>query len=192
MKLTHSALLIGAAGLIWTGSARAAQHAIDTAKSTMTVHVSKAGALSAFGHDHDIAAPIAGGEVDPEAHRVELHLRSASLKVRDTKGSQKDHDEIQKTMSGPEVLDVERHPEIRFKSTSVESAGGESWTVRGELTLHGQTQPVTVTLREQGGHYTGSAQFKQTEFGIKPVKIAGGTVKVKDEVRIQFDIQLAR
>src|SRR5437870_2526158 len=80
MKLTHSALLIGAAGLIWTGSARAAQHAIDTAKSTMTVHVSKAGALSAFGHDHDIAAPIAGGEVDPEAHRVELHLRSASLK----------------------------------------------------------------------------------------------------------------
>jgi hypothetical protein len=38
----------------------------------------------------------------------------------------------------------------------------------------------------------GNAVVKQSDFGIKPVKVAGGTVKVKDEVRIEFDIQLAK
>ena len=51
---------------------------------------------------------------------------------------------------------------------------------------------VTVTVKDQGGHYVGSARIKQTEFGIKPVKVAGGTVKVKDELHIDFDIQLAK
>ena len=38
----------------------------------------------------------------------------------------------------------------------------------------------------------GSARLRQTEFGIKPPKIAGGTVRVKDEIRLDFDIQRAR
>ena len=64
--------------------------------------------------------------------------------------------------------------------------------MRGNLTLHGETQPVTVEVREREGHYLGTSRFKQTEFGIKPFKAAGGTIRVKDEVRIDFDIQLAR
>jgi polyisoprenoid-binding protein YceI len=69
--------------------------------------------------------------------------------------------------------------------------GEGHWTVRGELTLHGQTKPVTADVSEKAGHYTGRATVKQTDFGIKPVKVAGGTVKVKDEVRVEFDIQLS-
>jgi hypothetical protein len=41
--------------------------------------------------------------------------------------------------------------------------------------------------REQG-RYRGSARFRQTEFGITPVTVAGGTIKVKDEVRVEFEI----
>jgi hypothetical protein len=33
---------------------------------------------------------------------------------------------------------------------------------------------------------------KLTEFGIEPVKVAGGSIRVKDEIRIEFDVQLAR
>jgi polyisoprenoid-binding protein YceI len=165
---------------------------IDTAKSTMTVHVSKAGALSMFGHDHEIAAPIAGGSVDTTGRHVELRVDAAALRVRDPKASEKDRTEIQKTMLGPDVLDAERHREILFKSTAVEKAG-DGWTVRGNLTLHGETKPVTIAVREaQEGRYAGSARLRQTEFGIKPVKAAGGTVRVKDELRIDFEIQLAR
>jgi hypothetical protein len=45
---------------------------------------------------------------------------------------------------------------------------------------------VRVSLKE--GHYTGEATVKQTEFGIKPPGKAG--VKAKDEVKIEFDVQL--
>jgi len=63
--------------------------------------------------------------------------------------------------------------------------------MRGELTLHGQTRPVAVDVSSRAGHYTGQATLKQTEFGMKPVSLLGGTVKVKDAVRIEFDIQVA-
>jgi len=184
-------LRTSAAALVLIAAAVAAPRSIDTAKSTMTVHVAKAGALSAFGHDHEITAPLAGGEVDTDAHRVELHVRSASLKVVDPKASEKDRAEVQKNMAGAEVLDVEKYPEIRFRSVRAEQAG-DGWTVHGELTLHGQTRPVDVTVKEQSGRYVGSARLKQTEFGITPIKVAGGTVKVKDELKIDFDIALAR
>jgi polyisoprenoid-binding protein YceI len=164
---------------------------IDTAKSVMTVRVFKAGVLSAFAHDHEIAAPIASGTVDTTARKVELRTKAASLKVEDKEASEKDRAQIQSTMTGPEVLDVERHAEIVFRSTSAESAGG-GWQVHGELTLHGQTRPVVVEVREEGGHYIGTARLKQSDFDIKPVKVAGGTVRVKDEVRIEFNIVLAR
>jgi polyisoprenoid-binding protein YceI len=183
-RMCFAALLVG------TASLHAAPHAIDAAKSVMTVHVFKAGALSAFGHNHEIAAPIAGGTVDADAHRVELRCKAPALRVRDADASDKDRAEIQKTMLGPEVLDAERHPDIAFKSTGAEQSGQGAWTVRGELTLHGETRPVTVQVREAEGHYTGTATLRQTEFGIKPVKVAGGTVKVKDEVRIEFQIFL--
>jgi polyisoprenoid-binding protein YceI len=154
--------------------------------------VYKAGVFSAFGHDHEITAPIAGGWADTTERRVELRAEAARMRVSDPKASESDRAQIQKTMLGPDVLDSERHPNIEFRSTAAESNGAGSWNVRGTLTLHGQTAPVTVAVAEKAGHYVGSALIKLTEFGIKPVKVAGGTVKVKDEVRIEFDIQLAQ
>src|SRR5262245_40341601 len=95
---------------------------IDKEKSTMTVHAYKGGALGVFGHDHEIAAPIAGGAVDTAGRHVELRVNAATLRVRDSKASErdskaseKDRADIQKTMLGPDVLDAERHREILFK-----------------------------------------------------------------------------
>lgn len=180
-------ILLGAAVSI----AGAQPRPIDASKSVITVHVFKAGVLSALGHDHEIAANVSRGSVDAKAQTVELHIQTGSLQVRDVKGSDKDRSEIQQTMAGPEVLDVARYPEIAFRSTGAESSGDGSWTLHGNLTLHGQTHPVTVDVRDTNGHYVGSSRFKQTEFGITPVKVAGGSIRVKDEIRIEFDIQLA-
>jgi polyisoprenoid-binding protein YceI len=164
---------------------------IDTAKSILTVHVSKAGVLSAFGHDHEISAPIARGTVDVAGHKVELHVSAPGMRVRDPKVSDKDRAEIQTTMLGPEVLDAGKHTEISFQSTGAEAAGAGAWRVSGNLTLHGQTRPVSMEVHEKENHYIGSCLLKITDFGIKPVKAAGGAVRVKDEVRIAFDVQLA-
>jgi polyisoprenoid-binding protein YceI len=165
---------------------------IDTAHSTITVHVFKTGMLSAFGHDHEIAAQLAEGSVDATARKVELRVNAPALRVVDSKASEKDRAEIQSTMLGPDVLDAQNFKEIRFRSTNASQSSPGAWTVAGDLTLHGQTRPVTLQVREKDGRYSGTGKLKITDFGIKPVKAAGGAVRVKDEVQIDFDIQVAR
>ena len=86
----------------------------------------------------------------------------------DKDASEKDRAEVQKTMLGPEVLDSEHHQEIVFKSTSAEPSGEGRWTLHGNLTLCGQTRPVTVHVTLKDGSYTGETAVKQTDFGIKP------------------------
>lgn len=166
--------------------------AIDKQHSTITVKVFKSGLFSGFAHNHEIAAPIEEGVVDVPQQRVSLRADTRKMRVLDPEASENTRAEIQKTMLGADVLNRERFPEISFESTSVERSGDDQWTVHGNLTLHGQTNRVTVNVRLSGEHYRGTATLKQHDFGIAPISIAGGTVKVKDEVKIEFDIALAR
>ncbi len=190
-RLDKNVLAVLAVSFSLTAAASAQPQSIDTGKSTLTVRVYKAGVFSALGHNHEISAPITQGAVDTSARRVELEVRASALQVRDPDASDKDREQIQYTMLGPEVLDAQRYREITFRSTDVEPTGPDAWNVRGNLMLHGETHIVTVQVRQANGHYIGSSRFKQSDFGIKPVKVAGGTIRVKDEVQIGFDIQLA-
>jgi len=162
--------------------------AIDAARSVLTVRVYKTGLFSAFAHDHDIRAPIQNGVIDEDKNTVEFTVDARTLRVLDPEASEKDRAEIQSTMLGPKVLDSEKFPEIHFRSTSVGEGGDDKWIVRGDLTLHGQTHPVKVNVAGRDGHYLGSARLSQKDFGISPVSIAGGSIKVKDEVLVEFEI----
>jgi polyisoprenoid-binding protein YceI len=167
-------------------------HTIDAQKSFLRVHVHRTGFFSAFGHDHEIEAPIAGGTVNESNNpSVELHLDAAKLRVIDRDASASDRNAVQKTMEGPEVLDVARYPEIRFHSTRIEKQRADEWTVEGELNLHGQARPIRVRVTKKDGKFRGSAIVSQRDFGMKPVSVAGGTVKVKNEVKIEFEIAVA-
>jgi len=87
------------------------------------------------------------------------------------------------------VLDSQQHQEIVYKSTSAESTGQNKWTLRGNLTLRGQTHPVPVTVTFKDGQYTGEATVKLSDFGITPPGKAG--IRVKDELKITFAVKLA-
>ena len=179
-------VFLAVAGLTCEPGVSAQQHNIDTQNSTLTIHVGKTGAFAGLGHEHEVRAPIHRGIADTGAHpAVEIHVDARALRVID-KGE--DRAEVQKTMLGPEVLDSEHHQEILFKSIAAEPAGQGRWMLRGNLTLHGQTRPVTVHVTLRDGRYTGEAIVKQTDFGIKPPGKAG--VRAKDEVRIEFDVRL--
>jgi len=183
-------VFVAAMSLMCVLGMSAQQHNIDTQKSTLTIHVGKTGVFSGLGHEHEVRAPIHGGTADTGSHpAVEMRVDARALRVIDKDESEKDRAEVQKTMLGPEVLDSERHQEIVFKSIAAEPASQGRWTLRGNLTLRGQTRPVTVHVTLKDGHYTGEAIVKQTDFGIKPPGKAG--VKAKDEVRIEFDVRLA-
>jgi polyisoprenoid-binding protein YceI len=164
------------------------QKSIDTQRSVLTVRVYKAGMFSAFGHEHAIRAPIQNGTFDEDKGTVDVVVDARALRVLDSDVSDKDRADIQNTMLGPKVLDSAQFREIRFHSTEVSGSSENRWTVHGDLTLHGQTHPVKVDVERHDGQYRGSARLRQSEFGITPVTVAGGTIKVKDEVRVEFEV----
>jgi polyisoprenoid-binding protein YceI len=166
---------------------------IDVDHSKITVHVYKSGVFSAFAHNHEIESPIDDGTAQLSGTpSVELRVDARKLRVLDPEVSQDTRSQIQETMRGAQVLDVEHFPEIGFQSTKVEMSEADHWIVHGDLALHGKKRPITFDVTLKGGHFIGSANFKQTDFGIKPVRVAGGTVKVTDEVKVEFDIALIK
>lgn len=182
-------LLASAVALVAAAAAQEAR-AIDTTRSAITIHVGKAGLFSAFGHDHTVRAPIASGSVDQAAGVVSLTINSGELVVLDPDLEPDKRAEVQATMLGPKVLDAERFPVISFRSLSATREKQNAWRVRGELTLHGVTRPVEFRVMKEGDRYQGTASLKQRDFGITPVSVAGGTVKVKDELRLTFEVWL--
>ena len=177
----------------------AARYRIDPAQSRFMVRAFAGGLLSAFAHDHNIAIrDIAGeanftyGTVEPASLR--MMIKADSLAVTD-KIKESDREKIESTMRN-EVLEVAKHPEITFKSNSVAATktgdGQYQARIAGDLTLHGVTRPLTMSAQLEFGDRTlrakGAFTLKQSSFEIKPVSVAGGTIKVKDELKFTFDI----
>lgn len=162
---------------------------IDTNRSTITIHVGKAGLFSVAGHEHWVNAPIAEGMVnDSEAPHVDLRVNAAAIEVKpDPKVDAKDQAEIQQNMQEI-TLESTKYREIVFRSTRVVTQANEKWRVEGVLSLHGTTKPVVFTVERNSGAYVGRTVIKQTDFGIRPISVGGGLVKVKNEVEIEFRI----
>ena len=167
----------------------AQEHPIDNTDSKLHVHAFKSGLFSGFADNHDVEAPIVQGTINETASRVKFVVDAQRMKVLDPQLSSDKRREVQERMLGPEVLDSTRFQQIVFESTNVEPAGQDQFLVRGRLSLHGITRPVRATVRKQNGRYVGTCTLRQRDFGITPIRIAGGTVKVKDELKIEFDIR---
>jgi polyisoprenoid-binding protein YceI len=182
----------------WAQAPAPAVYNIDAARSKLEIAVFREGLLRMAGHDHAIAAKVFSGEVrfnsaNLEDSSVNLSIDSGSLVVLDPEVSEKDRKEIQATMLGGTVLDVKAFPKILFSSTRVSQVtkAGEDFTLTGKLNLHGVEKEIAfpVHIHPENGllHATGMVTIAQTDFGIKPIKAALGTVRVKDRVQIKFD-----
>lgn len=163
------------------------ERAIDAQRSKITIHVVKSGLLSAAAHNHTIDAPIASGTLRESAPpHVEFMVEAAKLTVQpDPKIDAKDQATIQTHMEEL-TLETKKYPEIVFRSSHVEKLPGGEWKVDGDLTLHGVSKPVSLKVRQTGDAYATHTVLKQTDFGIKPISIGGGMIKVKDEIELEF------
>lgn len=158
-------------------------------QSTITIKVNKAGMFSTFAHNHLIKAPIARVNVDAARLAGEITVMARDMKVVDPEVSDKDRAEIQNTMLGPKVLDQEKYPEIHFVTTRVEPGTvPQTFRVTGTLELHGTKREMSFVVARTLDHYHGAPRLKQSDFGIKPVSLLGGSVKVKDELELEFDV----
>jgi len=177
------------------------EYRLAPAESSFRVFVGKAGFLAALAHDHHIGIRSYTGRVAlaPNAianSRLELRVDTRSLVVLDEKISDRDREKITRSMH-EEVLESARYPEAIFRSTGIsglrdQGKGEFSLQLQGDLTLHGQTRSISipVALRTTPGQLraTGRYLLKQNDFGIRPYSTAGGAIKVKNEVVIEFEI----
>ncbi len=174
---------------------------IDSQGSRFTARAFAGGALSAMGHNPTFAIRDFSGEVvfhpdDPASSSLRLVIKAASLALADSV-SDKDRREIER-MTQEQVLESDKFPEITFEcaASGVAAVGPMQLTLAGDLTLHGVTHAQTVTVRVYLMGDTlrgqGEATVRQSDYGIRPVSVAGGMLKVKDEVKVAYDIVARR
>ena len=173
---------------------------VITGRGHFQIHVGTSGLFGAFAHNHLIEAEKIMGcatidSKDVTHSSIKLEFPGTGIRVVDPNEKPADRAEVQKNME-TEVLRISEYPNVTFVSTAIERAEGtERYRVRGNLSIRGMTQPAVIPLtltRQTDGTYraAGEYKFKQTSFGIKPIQLAGGTVKVKDELQIDFEIFL--
>jgi polyisoprenoid-binding protein YceI len=175
------------------------RYRFDPEHSRFTVQAFAAGLLSFLGHSPTFAARDFGGRVEfPDdvitRLRLELTVGARSLTVA---GEVKptDHREIEDRMRG-EVLEVARFPEITFEAdaaaTEKLAPGRYRVTLDGTLTLHGVTRPhqmgAELAVFADGLRLRGETGLRMSDFAIRPVTALGGTIRLKDEVALAFDL----
>jgi polyisoprenoid-binding protein YceI len=180
-----------------------ATYVLDPRISRFSVQAFSGGLLSALGHNPVIAIRGLVGDVSFRGETLE----DASLIIRADAGSlylmddvsERDRREIERNMYYA-VLETDRFPEIIFVSSHVEvvERNENLYNVRleGNLTLHGQTRamaiPAKVTVNDGLLRAFGEFALWQTDYNIALVTIAGGTLKLKDELKLKFDLGARR
>lgn len=167
----------------------------------VVIKTGRAGLAAKAGHDLtievtrwsarvDVPAAEAGGVT---AATVTAELDLGSLEVREGTGGAKpltdgDRRDIKKTMSG--ILGTAT---VSFSSARVVRSGASGGAVEGSATLNGKTQPVRLQVSEPApGRYRGGGTLVQSAFGIKPYSGFFGALKLRDEVGVEFEIDLSR
>ncbi len=172
---------------------------IDGRASRFTVRAFVTGLLSSMGHSPTFAIGAFGGEVKfnpdkPEAGSFRLAVQASSLSVQDDI-SDKDRREIERLMN-QEVLETSQFAEILYEAPSISvttmSDSLYSATLNGKLTLHGTTrsQPIPARVVLLGSMLRASGEFtlSQSAYNLRPVSVAGGALKIKDELKFSFEI----
>jgi polyisoprenoid-binding protein YceI len=167
----------------------------------VVIKTSRAGLAAKAGHDLTIAFTRWSAQVEiPDteaggdtAAQITADLDLGSLEVREGTGGAKplndgDRRDIKKTMSG-----ILGDGTATFTSSKITRIGASGGAVEGTLTLNGKTQPVRLQLSAPGeGRYRGSATVLQSAFGIKPYSGFFGALKLRDEVTVEFEVDLAK
>ncbi|MEY2420340.1 MAG: hypothetical protein QOI95_407 [Acidimicrobiaceae bacterium] len=146
------------------------------------------------GHFREFSGTITMAEV-PEESFVDVVIMAASI---DTGDQERD-----RHLRSPEFLDVERYPEIRYRSTTVQAAGEDHWAVTGELTIRDITRPVTLDVEFCGAAvdpwgntragFLATSEINREDFHItwNQALEAGGFLIGKD-VKIELDVEAVR
>ena len=150
------------------------------------------GMMTVRGHFNEVAI---SGQVDPqhpEATQIDVTINVASL---NTNNPQRDND-----LRSSYFLELEKFPNIRFRSTRIELTGEDQFSVTGDLTIKGITKPVTLRVHRYGeindqmmGHrmaYSAEGQINRKDFGMEFDMLADNKLVVSHEIKIFVEVEL--
>ena len=185
-------------------------YSVDAERSAVLIYVYRSGPLARLGHNHVIRVGDLTGLVhladEMAAARADLSFSAAGLVVdattdRQAAGpdfastlSESDLEATRDNMLGPGALDAANHPFIHMqvRATDLERGGPEGGSLHllAEITLKGITHTYEdrALLRISGGQIelSGSLAIAQTDFGIRPLRILGGAIGVRNDIRIGY------
>jgi polyisoprenoid-binding protein YceI len=174
------------------------RYAFDPAVSRFTVHAFATGLLASFGHSPTIAIRDFSGTVEfapgsYERARVHMKINTNSFDVLDEM-KRKDREKLQEEMFET-VLKANRFPFAIFDSEDIDvNSERHPLSVRlsGALTLRGVTRRHSFSARVSNAdsslRITGEFPLLQSHYGIKPASVAGGVVRLKDQLQFNFEI----
>jgi polyisoprenoid-binding protein YceI len=173
------------------------RYAIDPKASQFTVQAFASGLISAVAHSPKIAIREWTGTVNfiPDTlsdAKLKVVIKTSSLEVLDEL-RESDRRELQRVMND-DVLETRRFPEVVFESSVIGADRQKDSVYRvnveGRLSLHGITNGQTFISQVAFGvdsfRAHGEFTLLQTDYGIHVASIAGGTLKLQDELKFRF------
>lgn len=150
------------------------------------------GMMTVRGHFTDVTA---SGNLDPdhpETSSLDVSINVASLK---TNNETRDND-----LKSSNFLELDKYPTITYKSTRIATTGKDELSIGGDLTIKGNTHPVTLKAQRYGeitdarmGHriaYNAEGQINRKDFGLTMSMMVDGRWVVGDEVKINIELEL--
>ena len=174
------------------GTVQAETYNVDKAHSEVLFSVRHMGVSRVTGRFNDFTGVVNGDPAKPGESSVEFTIKAASI---DTNDAGRD-----KHLRSADFFDVEKFPEITFKSSKIAAKGAGKFDVSGTLTIHGVSKEVTLPVimagpipDGRGGQKVGfetATVLNRKDYGISWNKAldAGGVV-VSDEVQVDISFE---
>jgi polyisoprenoid-binding protein YceI len=151
------------------------------------------GMMTVRGYFDEVSAVADIDPDKPEASSVEVTISTDSIR---TNNGVRDND-----LRSSNFLEVGKYPVITFKSTGVQTVGPDRYTLTGDLTIKGNTRPVTLEVTRYGefndqgmmGHrisYGAQTKINRKDFGLTFNAVLDGRLVVSEEIQITIEGEL--
>ena len=134
---------------------------IDPIHGTVIYRINHLGVGNAYGRFNEPTGTVTIDKDDASKSSFTFEVQTSKVDTGNPKRDQH--------LQSPDFFNAKQFPTITFKSTSVKSSGDNRYEVAGDLTLHGVTKPITVTMEKTGEAQTqmGYRSGWQTEVDLK-------------------------
>lgn len=191
MRIVAGITVLAAAMAAGAGSMAAQGHdwVIDKAHSEADFAVTHMAVSRVHGSFHNLSGVIHFDPANPASWAVDATVDVSTV---DTGVAQRDTH-----LKSPDFFEVDKYPTMTFKGSGAKKEGSD-YTLRGDLTIHGVTKPVTLTIEAPGKEVNGmdgksvhrgfiaTTTIDRKDFGLGP---KFGDAMVGEEVKIELDVE---